>query len=134
MDRLDELWGRAEIVALAAPVTAATYRMVNARTLAAMRRDAVIVNIARGALIHTDALVDALRNDRIGGAALDVTDPEPLPTGHPLWSDPRVLITPHSANPHAARHRRLSERISDNVARIMRGADPVAVVDLTRGY
>ncbi len=64
-----------------------------------MRPHSWVVNIARGSLIDTDALVDALEREAIGGAALDVTDPEPLPDGHPLWRSPRALITPHVANP-----------------------------------
>ncbi len=133
-DALDALWGEADAVVLAAPVTQSSHRVIDARALASMRRHTVIINIARGALIDSDALWLALSEDRIGGAGLDVTDPEPLPTGHPLWSDPRVLITPHVANPPAERHDRLRQRVTENVALLVRGADPVAVVDVARGY
>ena len=133
-DALDALWSEAEIVVLTAPVTPTTYRMVNDRTLAAMRNDVLIVNVARGALVDTASLVDALRGDQIGGAALDVTDPEPLPTDHPLWADPRVLITPHVANPPDTRQERFAQRVGDNVGRITRGADPLAIIEFDRGY
>ena len=133
-DALDGLWGDADVVVLAAPVTQASHRVIDAAALASMPPHTVIINIARGALIDTDALCLALGENRIGGAGLDVTDPEPLPTGHPLWSDPRVLITPHVANPPAERHDRLKQRVTENVARLVRGADPLGVVDVARGY
>ena len=76
--------------------------MVDEHALDRMKPTAWIVNIARGALVDTNALVHALREGSIGGAALDVTDPEPLPPDHPLWTLPNALITPHVANPEAA--------------------------------
>jgi phosphoglycerate dehydrogenase-like enzyme len=133
-DELADEWSRADVIVLAAPATPATYRIINSQTLEMMRSNALIVNIARGSLIDTVALVDALRHDRIGGAALDVTDPEPLPSGHPLWSDPRVLITPHAANPRDARLRRFAERVTDSVSRIGSGTEPAAVIDTKLGY
>ena len=92
------VWPRADVVVVAAPATDATRRLVGAPELAALPPDAWLVNVARGTLVDTDALVEALAAGRIGGAALDVTDPEPLPDGHPLWREPRALITPHVAN------------------------------------
>ena len=83
-----------------------------------MRDDAWLVNVARGALVDTDALVEALAAGSIAGAALDVTDPEPLPDGHPLWSEPRALITPHIANPNATlRHYLARARAARTCAR-----------------
>ena len=99
VERLDEVWGGADHFVIAAPSTDDTKHLVGARELAAMKPHSWIVNIARGSLIDTDALVAALDAEQIGGAALDVTDPEPLPDGHPLWDSPRALITPHVANP-----------------------------------
>jgi phosphoglycerate dehydrogenase-like enzyme len=87
---------RAEIVVLILPSTAETHRLIGARRLALMPRGALLVNAARGTVVDTDALVDALQSERIR-AAIDVTDPEPLPEGHPLWSCPNLLITPHVA-------------------------------------
>ncbi len=97
--RLPEVLPVAHHVVIAAPATADTRHIIGAAELEAMRDDAWLVNVARGALVDTDALVAALAAGSIAGAALDVTDPEPLPDGHPLWSEPRALITPHIANP-----------------------------------
>jgi D-3-phosphoglycerate dehydrogenase len=84
--------------------------------------------------VDTDALVHALREGRLGAAALDVTDPEPLPDGHPLWDEPRALVTPHVANPPAAMLPALAVRVEENVARFARGEELVAPVEVERGY
>lgn len=131
---IDELWPEGDFFVLAAPATTATSRMIGARQLAAMQSHAWVVNVARGSLIDTDALVEALGAGSIGGAALDVTDPEPLPEGHPLWTEPRALITPHAANPPDALIRRLAERVEENVARYASGKDLVGVIDVEAGY
>ena len=94
VSELDNLLPNAEIVILILPATAESHRLIDAPQLARMRQGALLVNAARGPVINTDALVDALRAGKIR-AALDVTDPEPLPEGHPLWSCPNLLITPH---------------------------------------
>jgi phosphoglycerate dehydrogenase-like enzyme len=91
---LDSLLPRAEIVVLILPSTEETRGLIGSRRLALMRQGALLVNAARGPIVETDALVEALNAGRIR-AALDVTDPEPLPEGHPLWSCPNLLITPH---------------------------------------
>jgi phosphoglycerate dehydrogenase-like enzyme len=83
-------------VILILPSTAESYQLIGPRQLAHMRQGALLVNAARGPIVDTDALVDALNAGRIR-AALDVTDPEPLPEGHPLWSCPNLLLTPHVA-------------------------------------
>jgi phosphoglycerate dehydrogenase-like enzyme len=93
---LDSLLPRAEIVVLILPSTAESHRLIGARQLALMPQGALLVNAARGPVMDTDALVDALQSGKIR-AALDVTDPEPLPEGHPLWNCPNLLITPHVA-------------------------------------
>jgi D-3-phosphoglycerate dehydrogenase len=133
-DRLGEVWGTADHFVIAAPATDATRHVVGAAELAQMQPHSWIVNIARGSLIDTDALVQALREERIGGAALDVTDPEPLPDGHPLWSSPRAIITPHVANPPTAQFAKLAERVRENVARFANGRDLIAPVEQERGY
>jgi len=133
-ERLHDVWGMADHVVIGAPATDATRRLVGARELARMKPHSWIVNIARGSLIDTDALVAALQEERIGGAALDVTDPEPLPDGHPLWSSPRAIITPHVANPYSAQMRKLGERVRENVARFAAGEPLLAPVEQDRGY
>ncbi len=94
---LHAVLARADVVVLAVPLTAETRGMIDAAALAALRPGAVLVNIARGGVIDTAALVAALREGRLGGAGLDVTDPEPLPPDHPLWETPNTIITPHIA-------------------------------------
>src|SRR5215210_2464355 len=133
-DRIEELWPEGDFFVVAAPATGDTEKMIGARELDAMQSHAWVVNVARGSLVDTDALVEALAEGRIGGAALDVTDPEPLPDGHPLWTEPRALITPHTANPPDALARALAERIEENVSRFKAGEELMAVVDVEAGY
>ena len=94
VDALPELLPRHDVVILIVPLTSATHGMVDAAFLAAMPDGALLVNAARGPVVDTDALVAEVATGRIG-AAVDVTDPEPLPAGHPLWNLPNVLLTPH---------------------------------------
>jgi phosphoglycerate dehydrogenase-like enzyme len=133
-DRLDEVLGDALVVVLALALTEQTRHVIGADQLRAMRDDAWLVNVARGPHVDTDALVEALREGRIGGAALDVTDPEPLPDGHPLWDLPNCLITPHTANPWQTAQPLLAERIADNVRRDLAGEPLAGLVDLDAGY
>jgi phosphoglycerate dehydrogenase-like enzyme len=132
--RLPEVLPVAHHVVIAAPATADTRHIIGAAELEAMRDDAWLVNVARGALVDTDALVAALAAGSIAGAALDVTDPEPLPDGHPLWSEPRALITPHIANPWATLRRYLAQHVGENVARFARGEELLAGIDPDAGY
>ncbi len=134
VDRLDEVWGSADHFVIAAPATDDTKHLVGEQELAAMKPHSWVVNIARGSLIDTDALVVALEAERIGGAALDVTDPEPLPDGHALWESPRALITPHVANPPATMDRDLAKRVQENVRRFAAGEELLAPVKSDRGY
>jgi D-3-phosphoglycerate dehydrogenase len=134
VDRLGEVLPAAHHVVIAAPSTPATRHLIGAAELEAMREDAWLVNVARGSLVDTDALVAALARGEIAGAALDVTDPEPLPDGHPLWTEPRALITPHVANPDATLRRYLAERVRENVARFAAGEPLQAPIDLDAGY
>ncbi len=120
---------------IAAPATDGTRHLVGEPELAQMKPHSWIVNIARGSLIDNDALVEALRAERIGGAALDVTDPEPLPDDHPLWAEPRALITPHVANPPQTMDRDLAKRVRENVqAASPRARTLLAPVSRDRGY
>jgi D-3-phosphoglycerate dehydrogenase len=134
VERLPEVLPRADFVVIAAPATPATRHLIGAAELAAMREDAWLVNVSRGALVDTDALVAALAAGSIAGAALDVTDPEPLPDGHPLWSEPRALITPHVANPRATEREDLARQVKENVARFAKGEPLLSPVDLEAGY
>lgn len=93
-----------------------------------------LVTVARGRHVDTDALVAALRDGTIRGAGLDVTEPEPLPDGHPLWDLPNVILTPHTANTQEVAGPRLSRRIADNVRRFANGGELVGTVDAGHGY
>lgn len=133
-DRIDSVWPAADHVVLTAPATHETYRLIGARQLQAMSPTAVLVNVARGTLVNTDDLVAALRSGAIGGAALDVTDPEPLPKGHPLWTHPRALITPHVATAPAHLSPHFAARVGENIVRLGAGEQPLSVVDPGSGY
>jgi phosphoglycerate dehydrogenase-like enzyme len=108
--------------------------MFSASEFGLMEDHAWIVNVARGRHIVTDDLVDALRAGTIGGAGLDVTDPEPLPDGHPLWSLPNCIITPHVGNTPEMARPLLAARVADNVRRFARGEELIGLVDVDAGY
>ena len=124
----------ADAVILALPLTEETRHIVDRRVLQAMEPHAWLVNVARGGVIDTDALVQALIDGVIGGAALDVTEPEPLPEGHPLWSIPNVVITPHVGNTPEMGVPLLAGFIERNVARWMEGGDVEGIIDPRYGY
>lgn len=134
LSALDELLPSADAVVLALALTPETAGVIGAGQLALMQSHAWIVNVARGGHIDTDALVAALDAGAIGGAALDVTDPEPLPDGHRLWSMPNCLITPHIANTPEMGLALLAERVSANVARYGAGSPLIGLVDIEAGY
>lgn len=133
-DRLGEVLPHADVVVIAAASTTGTHHLFGASEFEAMKKSAVIINIARGELIDTNALVAALRFGEIAGAGLDVTDPEPLPDGHPLWIAPNILITPHSADTPAMTMPLLAERIRENVAAFVGDGRFVGIVDPKAGY
>jgi len=131
---LDELLPQADVVVLAVPLTDETRGMFNRETIARMKDGAWLVNIARGAVVDTDALVEALDTGKIGAAFLDVTDPEPLPEGHTLWNRENVLITPHvAARAELSGERRLALML-DNMRRFGSGEPLLNVVDKAAGY
>jgi phosphoglycerate dehydrogenase-like enzyme len=99
-----------------------------------MQDHALFINIGRGESVVTDALVAALVAGKLGGAGLDVTDPEPLPAGHPLWSLENVIITPHVATSSDVRSERTVTLVVENLRRYVRGDRMLSVVDLARGY
>ena len=124
----------ADVVVLAAASTGETAHLIGAAEFALMKPSAVLVNIARGALVDTDALVDALHKGVIAGAGLDVTEPEPLPDGHRLWAAPNLLITSHSADTPEMTAPLLANRIRLNVAALHSDDGFVGVVDPKAGY
>ena len=127
--------GRFDWIVLAVPATPETLHMIGVTELAAMKGDAVIVNIARGSVIDQDALVEALAAGRIGGALLDVTSPEPLPDDHPLWTLDNAQVTMHlSGNAQTLMFLRSAERFLVNLARYHAGEPLEPSVDYTAGY
>jgi phosphoglycerate dehydrogenase-like enzyme len=124
---LDGLLGEADIVVVAVPLTTETRYLMNGERLAKMKRGALLVNVARGAIVDSDALVQALQEKRIR-AAIDVTDPEPLPPGHPLWKAPNLLITPHVAGDSPKFLRRALKLASEQAERFARGEPLLNVV------
>ncbi|MGH3706342.1 MAG: NAD(P)-dependent oxidoreductase, partial [Agromyces sp.] len=132
--RLDEALGDADVVVLAAALTGDSRGLIGEAELRRMPRGAVLVNVARGGLVDTEALVDALESGRLGGAGLDVTDPEPLPTGHPLWQAPNCIVTPHVADTEEMTVPLFAERISQNVLALLGDGDFVGRIDPSAGY
>jgi phosphoglycerate dehydrogenase-like enzyme len=133
-DELTEALPGALVVFLALALTPATVGVISEHELSLMGPDAWLVNVARGRHVDTTALVAALQERRIGGAALDVTDPEPLPDGHPLWSLPNCLVTPHTADTEAMTWPALALRIRQNVELFAAGQPLVGTIDPTAGY
>ncbi|WP_063015486.1 D-isomer specific 2-hydroxyacid dehydrogenase family protein [Nocardia nova] len=133
-ERLSEVWARADHVVVAAPATDGTRHLIGKDELAQLKPHSWVVNVARGSLIDTEALVAALRQGAIGGAGLDVTDPEPLPDGHPLWDLPNVIITPHDSNPPQLRTAAFAEHVAENVRRFAQGRELIARIDPAAGY
>ena len=134
LDALGDVAADADAVVVAMALTESTRGAVDARVLAAMPDHALLVNVGRGAHVDTDALTAALAAGTIGGAALDVTDPEPLPEGHPLWSEPRCLITPHVGNTPEMGVPLLEARVRENVRRFATGGPLIGLVDVAAGY
>ena len=133
-DETLELARQADIVINTAPLTDETHGMFNAAFFKAMKPTAYFISVGRGASTVTEDLVAALKNGEIAGAGLDVTDPEPLPEGHPLWTTPRVLISPHTAGRSDKGRDRLFLLVVENLRRYVAGDPLLSVVDLERGY
>ncbi len=134
VDLLDDVLPETDILVLALALTRETTGMIDSRRMGLLPDDAWIVNVARGGHIVTDDLVAALTQRSIGGAALDVTDPEPLPDGHPLWSLPNCLITPHIGNTPETGLALLLPFVEENVRRFVEHRDLLATVDVALGY
>jgi phosphoglycerate dehydrogenase-like enzyme len=124
----------ADVVAVCVPLTTETRGQFDARAFDAMKAGAILVNIARGPVVDTDALIDALRRGHLAGACLDVTDPEPLPVESPLWSMRNVVITPHVASRAELTETRRQALFIENMRRFGAGEPLLNVVDKTAEY
>jgi phosphoglycerate dehydrogenase-like enzyme len=133
-EELDEALTGALLVILALPLTPGTEGLIDRRRLGFLAEGACLVNVARGRHVVTDDLVAALRDGTLGSAGLDVTDPEPLPAGHPLWDLPNVIVTPHTANTEEMAEPLLSARVTENVRRWAAGEPLIGLVDPAAGY
>lgn len=131
---IERVWPAADYFVALAPLTDQTHQLFDAAAFRAMPSHAVIINVGRGPLVDTDALVNALRAGHIAGAGLDVTDPEPLPDGHPLWEMPNVVITPHLANPPYSVRHRIGAHAAKVMERFAAGEAIPTEVDTEAGY
>lgn len=129
---LDEMLAQTDILICLLPLTPETRHILNAELFAKLPKGASLVQVGRGGHLDQDALLAALDSDHLEAAFVDVTDPEPLPADHPLWSNPKVVLTPH-----VAAHTRAdtaAEATVENIRRILSGQEPKGIVDPTRGY
>ena len=135
-DKMDSLLPEMDIVALSLPGTAEVKDMFDERRLRLMKKTAVILNVGRGNSIVTEDLIKVMNEGHLRAACLDVMDPEPLPKNHPLWTTPRVYLTPHISGGYRAgvNYDRVLDRALLNVAQVLKGEPPVHVVDRRLGY
>lgn len=133
-DRLHDLLAISDVVVIALPLTKATHHLFTRDLLRRMQRHAILVNVTRGEIVYGPDLLTALEEGLIWGAGLDVTDPEPLPAGHPLWRHPRVIVTPHTAGGSPRRAGRAIATFCENLRRLADGRPLLALVDKRKGY
>jgi len=133
-DELAKLAADADVIVDALPLTPATRATFDAKLFERVKRGALFVNVGRGGTVATAALIDALRSGALGGAAFDVTDPEPLPADHPLWQAPNVIITPHISSESELGVTRVWEIVRENLRRYVAGSPMLSEVDVSRGY
>jgi phosphoglycerate dehydrogenase-like enzyme len=133
-DELSELAAQADVVVNATPLTAATTGLFDRKFFSKMKPGAYFINVGRGKSVVTGDLIEALNSGRLGGAALDVQDPEPLPAGHPLWNASNIVITPHISAGSDAQMQRFWLLVRENLRRYTQGEHMLNVVDIERGY
>jgi phosphoglycerate dehydrogenase-like enzyme len=133
-EHLPALWGSADLVAICVPLVPGTRGLVSAAAIAAMKKDAILVDVSRGGVSDCCALASALRAGRLAGAALDVFETEPLPIDHPLWQAPRMMISPHCSSVFRGWEQATIAMFCDNLRRWKDGEPLENVVDPRRGY
>lgn len=132
--RLPELLGASDVVVIALPLTKATHHLFTRDLFRRMRPAAILINVTRGEIVYGEDLVRALEEGLLWGAGLDVTDPEPLPPGHPLLTHPRVVVTPHTAGGSPRRADRAVAVFCENLRRFRAGQPLLALIDKRKGY
>jgi phosphoglycerate dehydrogenase-like enzyme len=133
-DRLDSVLPEADVVFICAPDTPASRGMMGPKQFGLMKQGSYFIAVSRGRLYDMDALVNALKSGKLAGACVDVTNPEPLPKGHPLWKFENVIITPHIATRSQDELRRQIDVVKENIARFVNGEPLKYVVDKRKGY
>lgn len=133
-ERLQEMAKNSDVLFVCCPLTAATYHLVDETVFDAMRVNSYIINVTRGPIIDPDALLAALESNKIAGAGLDVTEPEPLPDDHPLWDFDNVIISPHTAGASQHRIGRVQRRVIQNIGRLARNEPLEGIIDKHKGY
>jgi phosphoglycerate dehydrogenase-like enzyme len=133
-DRMHDLLAESDVVVICLPLTKATHHLFSRDLFRRMKRTAILINVTRGAIVYGEDLMAALAEGLIWGAGLDVTDPEPLPSGHPLWTHPRVIVTPHTAGGSPRRAGRVIDTLCENLQRLRAGQPLLAIIDKEKGY
>jgi D-2-hydroxyacid dehydrogenase (NADP+) len=133
-ENLHDLLRRSDVVMTACPLTQETYHLISHAELAQMKPSAYLINVTRGGIIDEPALIQALQNNQIAGAGLDVTEKEPLPPDNPLWDAPNLILTPHRAGASQHRPRMVFEFFKENLERYLNGERPRNVIDKRRGF
>ena len=133
-DRMYDVLAESDVVVICLPLTKATHHLFSRDLFRRMKPTAILINVTRGAIIYGEDLMAALNEGLIWGAGLDVTDPEPLPAGHPLWTHPRVIVTPHTAGGSPRRAGRVIDTLCENLRRMRAGQPLVAIIDKEKGY
>ncbi|MCB0117043.1 MAG: hypothetical protein KDD84_23245, partial [Caldilineaceae bacterium] len=131
---LETLFRESDFLSVSCPLNEQTRHIVNAERLALMKPTAYLINVTRGGIIDEDALVAALQNNQIAGAALDVVEKEPLSEDSPLWAAPNLILTPHRAGASQHRHRDIVNFFQQNLRRYLSGEPVVNLVDKRRGF
>ena len=133
-DRLHDLLAGSDAVVICLPLTKATRHLFTRDLFRRMKRTAILINVTRGEIVYGDDLLAAIDDGLIWGAGLDVTDPEPLPKGHALWTHPRCVVTPHTAGGSPRRADRIVDTFCENLRRMRDGRPFIALVDKQKGY
>jgi phosphoglycerate dehydrogenase-like enzyme len=133
-ERMHDMLGQSDVVVIGLPLTKATRHLFTRDLFRRMKRTAILINVTRGEIVYGDDLLAAIDDGLIWGAGLDVTDPEPLPNGHPLWTHPRCVVTPHTAGGSPRRADRIVDTFCENLRRMRDGRPFIALVDKQKGY